>query len=448
MQGRKEHANAYLVAVIGAGPAGIFAARRLADHGAHVVLFNRDIRAGGLAEYGIYHDKYKMKAGLRRQFIRALSSERITYIGNITVGENGDLTLQDLWDLGFQAILVTVGAQGTKSLNIPGENLRGVYHAKEIVYHYNGLLPFSQMHFDIGRRAALIGVGNVMVDIATYLVRELKIDEVVAVARRGPAEVKFDKKEFARVAANLDLDAFEQEIGRVADRMRAVGQDPEGAKAFILSALKKASPPVSNTRFHFRFLSSPRRILGDEKGRVRGLEVEDTKLILQGGRTRPVGLGTFATLDVDTVIFCIGDAVDPHLGLPREGTSFAKNPHPRFPMDGISYEAYDPRTGKPIEGVFLAGWAREASSGLVGTARKDGEHGAEAVWQYLQTLPPRQPVDLSSLWQRLNTLHKPVITKEDWLRLLQVEEAEAKRQGVPFFRYATNEEMLKAIGKG
>ena len=444
--GREE--TPYWVAVIGAGPAGIFAARRLADYGVRVVLFNRDIRVGGLAEYGIYYDKYKMKAGLRAQFVRALSSERILYLGNVTIGEKGDLTLQDLWDLGFHAVLVTTGAQGIKSLGLPGEELQGVYHAKELVYHYNGLPPYSQRLFDIGRRAALIGVGNVMADIATYLVRDLQIDEVIAVARRGPAEVKFDKKEFARVIANMDREAFEAEIRRVSDRMRAVGQDPEQAKAYILSAQKKALPPVSSTRFRFRFLSAPRRILGDERGRVRGLEVEDTKLILQGGRTRPVGVGTFVTLNVDTVIFCIGDAVDPGLGLPVVRSSYATHPHPRFPVEGISYEAYDPTAHAPIEGVFLAGWAREASSGLVGTARKDGERSAEAVWQYVQTLPRGKGVDVAELERRLRALNKPVVTKEDWLRLLEVEAAEAKKRGLPFFHFTTNEEMLRAIGKG
>ncbi|RMD60267.1 hypothetical protein D6833_10025, partial [Candidatus Parcubacteria bacterium] len=214
-------AQGYQVVVVGAGPAGIFAARKLAAYGVEVALLNRDLRPGGLAEYGIYYDKYRMKEGLRKQFRRALESPRIRYFGNVLVGQRGDFTLEDLRALGAQAILVTVGAQGTKSLGLPGEDLEGVYHAKEIVYHYNGLPPYSLKRFAIGQRVALIGVGNVMTDIATYLIRDLKVEEVIAVARRGPAEVKFDKKEFARFARNLDLAAFEEEIARVAERMRA-----------------------------------------------------------------------------------------------------------------------------------------------------------------------------------------------------------------------------------
>ena len=77
-----------IVAVVGAGPAGLFAARQLANRGAQVVLFNRDVKPGGLAEYGIYYDKYKMKAGLRKQFQRILQEPGLHYRGNIVIGDD------------------------------------------------------------------------------------------------------------------------------------------------------------------------------------------------------------------------------------------------------------------------------------------------------------------------------------------------------------------------
>jgi ferredoxin--NADP+ reductase len=132
-----------VVAVIGAGPAGLFASKILALNGAHVVLLNRDILPGGLAEYGIYYDKFKMKEGLRKQFRQILDLAQIDYYGNITVGEIGDISLPELRALGFQAVMVTVGAQGTKWLGLPGEGLVGVYHAKDLVFHYNLLPPYS-----------------------------------------------------------------------------------------------------------------------------------------------------------------------------------------------------------------------------------------------------------------------------------------------------------------
>ena len=441
----------HVVAVVGAGPAGIYATDTLAKNGVYVFLFNRDIRPGGLAEYGIYPDKHRMKAGLRRTFRRIIEHPNVAYYGNVLVAREGDISLDALQALGMQAILVTVGAQGTKWLGIPGEDLIGVYHAKELVYHYNKLPPFSTKTFLIGERVALIGVGNVMVDVAHWLIEEKKVQEVIAVARRGPAEVKFDRDEFAAIAANLDLEALEAEIERVRPVMEAVGQDPEKAKAYILSALEKASPRTSDTRFRFRFLASPHRILGDHQRRVIGLEVEKTTLERKNGDTKARGVGTTEVLDVDTVIFCIGDQVDPGLGLPVQWGAYATAPEPRFPVKGESYEAYDPEAGRPIEGVFVAGWARRPSRGLVGVARKDGVQGAQAVLQYLATQPTldQQEVDKRrhAVDQHLAQRNKPVVTKEDWLLLLEIEAQEAERRGVPEFKFATVEEMLAAIAR-
>jgi ferredoxin--NADP+ reductase len=427
----------------------LFGARHLALHGARVALFNRDIKPGGLAEYGIYFTKQKMKEGLRKQFRQILILPDIEYYGNVRFGDPGDLTLKDIKSAGFQAILVCVGAQGTKWLGLPGEDLtRGVYHAKDIVYHYNQLPPYSQKKFHIGQRVALVGAGNVMLDIARWLIREIKVAEVIAVVRRGPAEVKFDKKELEAVSANLDLHALDEEIARVTPVMASVGQDVQAAREYILSSLEKAKEPVSETHFLFDFLASPVRILGDANGQVNGLEVEGTTLIASDGDTKARGTGVKCIIDVDTVIFCIGDKVDESFGLPVKWNTFVKNTHPIFPINGVSYELFDPEANHPIEGIFVAGWSREASSGLVGLARRDGENGAEAVLQYLQSKPPVEDtrVMFDQIQAMLNQLDKPVITKADIQRLEAVEQQEAERRSLEDFKFGTNEEMLAAMG--
>jgi ferredoxin--NADP+ reductase len=440
--------NNYLVAVVGAGPAGLFAARQLANQGVQVILFNRDVKPGGLAEYGIYYDKYKMKEGLRKQFRQIMQLPLIDYYGNVTVGQKGDLSIADLRALGFQAILVTAGAQGTKWLGLPGEDLHGVYHAKDLVYHYNQLPPFSVRKYAIGESVALIGVGNVMMDIAHWLVRDLKVKEVVAVARRGPAEVKFTKKEMEIIGANLDLPALDAEFKRVAPIMQSVGQDVAAAKNFILAAIPKALERISQTRFRFDFLASPARIVGGERGWVRGLEIEDTTLVAGDGEPQAKRLGTRRMLEVDTVVFCIGDKVDDNFGLPVRWNEFVKNPSPRFPVGGISYEAFDPDLDRPIDRVFVAGWSREASSGLVGVARKDGENGAAAVLEYLKTLQPSKEVEqlCTYLERRLAVSEKVIITKSDLNRLEAIEGAVREKQGLEDFKFSTNGEMFSALG--
>ena len=435
--------NSHYVAVIGAGPAGLFGARELALQGNRVVLINRDIKPGGLAEYGIYFDKYSMKDGLRKQFSQVLSSAGITYYGNITVGSEGDVTLDDLRKFGFQAILVTAGAQGTKWLGLPGEDLKGVYHAKDVVYYYNKLPPYSQWEFHFGKRCAIIGAGNVMVDIARYLIREVQADEVISVVRRGPAEVNFTKEEMKHITASLDLGAFEAEMERVTPGLLAAGQDPKAGHEKVLEALPKADPKVGTCRFRFEFLTSPARILGQD-GKVTQLEIEDNTLELKEGQVKAHGTGHKRLLDVDTVIYAIGDKVDESFGLPVESSEFVKHPVPRYPMEGRSYEAFDPKTAEPIADVFMGGWSRNASSGLVGLARKDGTNAAKVVQLYLDTLPAAAP-DMDLLASRMNALPKPVITIDELRKLEGVEQAEAERRGLPEFKFATNDEMLKAI---
>lgn len=428
----------YYVAVIGAGPAGLFGARELVNQGARVALFNRDLKPGGLAEYGIYPNKYTMKNGLRRQFRQVLDLPKLDYYGNVSVGAQGDLTLADLRALGFQAILVTVGAQGTKWLGLPGEELEGVYHAKDVVYYYNNLPPFSQRPFRFGKCCAVIGAGNVMLDIAHYLIRERRVEEVVAIVRRGPAEVKFEKKEMEYVIDNLDIAALDAEIRRVTPIMQAVHQDPQAARTTILEALPKALPKVSDTRFRFEFLASPVQMIGDEDGKLTQVELEDNILVEANGDTKARGTGNKRRLDVETVIFAIGDKVDDTFGLPVEWNEFVKDPNPRFPIDGISYES-------PIEDVFVGGWSRQASTGLVGYARKDGTNASKAVWQYLQTKQPVEP-NLKALAEKLKSLSKPVVSKDDVKKLEAVELAEAKKQGLEDFKFSNNEDMLQAMG--
>jgi ferredoxin--NADP+ reductase len=438
----------YMVAVIGAGPAGLYAARKLAEGGARVLLFNRDIKPGGLAEYGIYWDKFKMKQGLRNQFKQILSIPQVDYYGNVTVCCGGNIVLEDLLDSGFQAVLVATGAQGTKWLRMPGENLPGVYHAKNIAFHYNLLPPFSGKKYLLGRHVAVVGAGNVMMDIAHYLIRDCKVDEVVAVVRRGPADVKFSRKEMEGVAANLDLEALDKEFIRVSPSMQAAKQDPAAAKVAFTDALPKAIEPVSQTRFHFEFLATPVRVMGDWMSGVTGLKVEDNMLVSVDGTVKARGTGNTHQIEADTVIFAIGDTVDRDFCMPIYNDIYLTVKDPRFPVDKLSYEAFNPDSNQPIERIFLAGWARQASTGLVGYARRDGENAAEAILAYLQTQLPMRDLDnvVEKFEQRLEETHQRVVNKTHLAKLEEVEKTEAIRQGVEEFKFPTNDEMYTAMG--
>lgn len=430
-------ADQYNVAVVGAGPAGLFGARELANQGVRVALFNRDIKPGGLAEYGIYPEKHAMKEGLRKQFRHIMDLSNIEYYGNVSIGSEGDITLDELRSFGFDAILVTAGAQGTKSLGLPGEELEGVYHAKDVVYYYNHLPPFSHRHFRFGKRCAIIGAGNVMVDIARHLINVRKAGQVTAVVRRGPAEVNFTKDEMKHLISYLDMEEFEREMARVLPALQAINQDPEIGRHKILDALAKADPKTDNATFKFDFLASPVGMVG-ENGKLTQMEVEDNILTERDGKTSAKGTGIKRMIDVDTVIFAIGDKVEDSFGLPIEWNEFVKNREPRFPVDGLSYES-------TIDGVFVGGWSRKASDGLVGYARKDGINASKAVWQYLQTRRMGDP-DMDALAAELRSMEKPVVTKENIKKLEEVENEEARQRGLEEFKFDSNDDMLRAMG--
>jgi len=440
------------VAVIGAGPAGLYAVNHLSSLGVSAALLNRDIKPGGLAEYGIFHKKHKMKSGLRKQFRTILDEPNVHYFGNIKLGEQADISLEDLRELGFSAILFTVGAQNMKSLGLPGEDLGGVYHAKEIVSHFNLLPPYSTQAYPLGDKVAIIGVGNVMVDITNLAIHSAGVRKITAVARRSAADVKFSRKEFSSIYSYLDTPAFNAEIERITGIMHSAGQDVNEACTYIHSAQSKAEPASEESIFNFRFLSQPVEIVGDENGRVRGLLLEDTTLKLRkdGGKLSAVGLGTKRLLECDSVVLCIGNDHEPELGLPmNKWNEFAAAPNPRFPINGISYESYAPQGDEILSGIFVAGWAREPNKGLVGNSRKDGINAANAITEYLHTLPAGSGnIDpIEALRQKLDASNKHYIDSKDLEQIETVEQNFAHHEQLKHYKFKTNEEMLSIVGK-
>lgn len=439
--------SGHLVLTIGAGPAGIYGVRKLAEAGHEVIIINRDIKPGGLVEYGIYLNKHKLKEGVRQQFRKILSDPHVHYLGHIKIGNNADLTLDEIRDiLKPSAVVIAVGAQGTKSLGIPGDETPGVYHAKDLVYHYNGLPPYSEREYPIGNKVAIIGIGNVMVDIAHWLVHVKKIDSVIAIARRGPAERAYTDVEIQAISANIDHEVLHTELERVSSSLKTVDQNIET----ILSELTKhahvkAKEGESPTKVSFRFLSSPKEILSNDDGSVRALLVENNELIIKGDSTAAKSVNTFDEIDVDTVIFAVGDRIDEHLGLPHNGTEYHKNPNQ-------SYEVYDPESEKVHEGTFVIGWSRKASDGVVGKAKQDGERGMAIVNQYLESTPAGSADDLEKklhhLHEILNSRNIEFVDYSDIQKLEGIEKEESEKRSVEFFKYSTDAEMLREIKKG
>lgn len=438
--------NLKTVFVVGAGPAGMFAAQKIAQAGHQVIILNRDIKPGGLAEYGIYPTKDKMKVGLRKQFAKVLALPNVHYLGHVTVGQNGCLSIADLRGLEPCAIVFAVGAQGTKKLELEGSSARGVYSAKDFVYFYNQLPPFTSQDFSIGKRVAVIGMGNVAIDIARWLLVDApeKAAAVIVIARRGPFEAKFDKKEFASVEGFLDREAFQHELKRIEPQLAAVGQDVSKVADETFPVLKKAESPASaESRLLFRFLSSPQRIHVDESGRIHRLTVTENLLVQRGESTACKATDQTTDLDVDTMIFAIGDVADPGLGLPYGKDSYLINPD-TSDAARAAYEVFDNVRSCAMQGVYVVGWARKASEGLVGIARHDAEVGATHILKYLDCAPSKE-ISVGEIKRQIEAKGVRVVDKADLELLARAEEQQARERNLPWFKFSEDETMLAAI---
>lgn len=430
------------IAIIGAGPAGIAAAGYLADAGIKIALINRDIRPGGLVEYGIYFRKHIIKEAFRKQFISTLAKPNIRYYGNLIIGQNKPISIEHLKKAGFDAILIATGAQNTKYVGLPNETAAGVFHAKDITFYYNSLPGHGNKHLNLGPKIILIGLGNVMIDIARYLIHEEKVDQIITTARRGPSEVKFTQKEWLTVANNLDKKSFEAEMEQCEPIMEAVKQNYQEAYQKFFKSIHKAYPKDSETKLSFDFFAQPKQIVLDKEGKVKGLEIVETELILQkNGYMHPQETGTVRTIPADQIIFCVGDGVDMDLGLPLDKQGeFITNQKSSYQDNEIIYQL-----AANNQNIFVAGWARKPSKGLAGQAKKDGIQAARTIEKYL----------LDQSTSNINTIEKfesfiknqIIITKEDWMQLIEIENQLANIRGLPFFRFSSNEDMLRILKK-
>src|SRR5262249_19602902 len=385
--------------------------------------------------------------GLRKQFAKVLSLPNVHYFGHVPVSAKSPVTIETLREFKSGAMVFAVGAQGTKKLGLPGEDASGVYSAKDFVYYYNQLPPFASQDFSTGKRVAIIGMGNVMVDIARWLLLDdpaHKVEEVIVIARRGPLEAKFDDKEFAHIQMYLDRELFQQELLRVQERMTAVGQDIAKVPAETFTSLAKfPEQPKILPRLTFRFMNSPVAITPGRDGRIVRLTVAENILISRNGSIAAKTTDTTTELDVDTMIFAIGDMHDDSLGLPFGKEGYVTNPGGADP--NARYEVFDPASGQACDGVFVLGWARKPSEGLVGIARHDGEVGAAHVIQYLNERPAPNSASAEDIARSLASKGVRFVSKSDLACLAKAEEREAQSHGVPFFKFSDDEEMLSAI---
>ncbi|MDR7304036.1 FAD-dependent oxidoreductase [Haloactinomyces albus] len=387
-------ANRPRVAVVGAGPSGLYAVRSLleAEVEVSVDVFDRLPAPYGLVRYGVAPDNQKMKSVIR--VLRNSFDEHndVRFLGNVSFGD--DLTRADLQDC-YDAIIYATGTQGERGLGIPGDELPGSYGAKEFVSWYCGHPDAAERDFLLhGPQVAVVGAGNVALDVARLLAkstdeiaatdvpdrvletfRNNRITDIHMLSRRGPAQAKFTPIELREMGEliNADIIIDPAELELTPDEEKQVAADRRQRKN--ISLLREwAQRPLEGKprRVHMRFRRSPVRILGESE--IDGVVLERNTL-LEDGKVR--GTGEFETLDVHMMLAAVGYQAQPLPDVPFDHNT-STIPHKAGRVLN--------EDGSPEPGEYVAGWAKRGPTGVIGTNKNDA---AETVRSLLEDLVER-----------------------------------------------------------
>ncbi len=449
------------VAIVGSGPAGFYAAGHLLsakEVTAEVDMFDLLPTPFGLVRAGVAPDHPKIKS-VTRVYEKTAAKPSFRFFGNVRVGE--DVTHAELKER-YHAVIYAVGAQTDRSMGIPGEDLPGSWAATEFVAWYNGHPDFRDLEFDLScKRAAVIGNGNVAMDVARMLVlprEELEttdtadhaidpmadnaIEEVVIIGRRGPAQAAFTNPELLELGeltqADVIVDPAEIELDDHSARsIEGEGEITPRRNVEILTEYSRREPEGKPKRVMLRFLRSPVAIRGDAK--VEAIELVRNELEHgSDGRLRAQATGEHETLEVGLVFRSIG-----YRGVPIEGVPFDEW-HGVVPNE--EGRVMDPHEQHAIPGEYVVGWIKRGPSGVIGTNKRDAQETVDHVLEDLSEgrLPEPTDADPASV-ETLVAERKPdFVSYAGWEAIDAVEKAAGEPQGRPRVKLTRVEEMLDA----
>ena len=451
------------VAIVGAGPAGAFAAACLlrACGNAEIDLFERLPTPWGLLRGGVAPDHQEIKR-LDDAFDRQTLRRGCRFFGNVQVGV--DVSHAELMRH-YSAVIYATGAQTDKSLGIAGEDLPGSWAATEFVAWYNGHPDYRELQFDLSaRRAVVIGNGNVAADVVRMLtlsaaelertdmadhaletLRESRIEEVIVLGRRGPAQAAFTSTELRELGALDGVDTRVDPDDLVLDAVSQHWLAEQGTFTarknveLLREFAARPARPDARRRIELRFLSSPVQIRGS--ARVEAIDVRRNEIVRADDgslRARAVD-GDIETIDCGLVLRSVG---------------YRAVPLPDVPFDERHFVLPNERgrvltpAGEPLHGVYAVGWIKRGPTGILGTNKRDAEETVSRLVEDLDAAAlPQPPNPEREQIDALLAERKPdLITVEGW-RAIDGHELESGRNAErPRVKLASREELLVAAG--
>jgi ferredoxin--NADP+ reductase len=455
------------VAIVGSGPSGFYTAEKLLKPdgvAVEVDMYDRLPVPFGLVRFGVAPDHEKIK-NVTRVYNKVAAKPNFRFYGNVEVGMH--VTLDDL-RRHYHQIVYCTGAQTDRRMGIPGEDLERSHPATEFVAWYNGHPGYCDREFDLSvERVAVVGVGNVAVDVARILCRtreELEktdiaeyalealsasnVREVYILGRRGPAQAAFTNPEVKELGEldGADFIVLPEEAELDALSRQAVDESNDKAlrkKIEILQGCAERRLAGKPKKLTLRFLVSPVELYGDHDGKVRGMKLVQNELyVSEDGSLRPRHTDRLEELDVDMVFRSVG-----YRGMPIAGLPF----HDRWAViPNERGRVIDPDAKRVMTGIYVAGWIKRGPTGIIGTNKPDA---GETVDRMLEDSaqgavlePPHPGVDAAEAMVR--SAQPRYVSWEDWKRLQALEEERGKSLGRPRLKLTTVPDMLAALGSG
>jgi ferredoxin--NADP+ reductase len=456
--------NPLRVAIVGAGPTGFYTAEHLFKHKETVVeidMYDRLPTPFGLVRGGVAPDHQKIKS-VTKAYDRTAANPRFRFYGYVEFGS--EVSLDDLKQH-YHQIIFTTGAQTDRNLGIPGEDLVGSHAATEFVAWYNGHPDYRDRKFDLSQeRAAVIGIGNVAVDVARILCRtpeELaatdiadyaeealrgsRIREVYMLGRRGPAQAAFTNPEIKELGEmpGADIVILPEEAELDPLSQESVEEDKSTArKVEILQKYSRRDATGKPRKLFLRFLASPVELFGNDAGEVVSMRVVKNELYAtETGTLRPKATDKFEELPVGLVFRSVG-----YRGVPLPGVPF----HDKWGVIlNEKGRVLDAEAQQPVVGVYTAGWIKRGPTGVIGTNKPDALETVNCMMEDLEkgaTLNPSHP-DASAAEKLVRERKPSFVSWKDWQRLDEIEVAQGEKEGRPRVKFTTVEEMQTALGR-
>ena len=424
---------------------------------AQVDLFERLPTPWGLLRGGVAPDHQEIKR-LDDTFDRETLARGCRLFGNVEVGV--DVTHDELMEH-YSAVIYATGAQTDKSLGIPGEDLPGSWPATEFVAWYNGHPDYRTLEFDLSsRRAVVIGNGNVAADVIRILtrsiaelertdvadhaldaLRESKIEEVVVLGRRGPAQAAFTSSELRELGhldgVELRVDPAEAELDPLSREWLAEqGTFTARKNVQLLREFATERPGAgSPRRIVLRFLVSPVEIRGD--GRVEAVDVRRNELSRSDDGTlrARTGEGEVETIDCGLVLRSVGYRAVPLPGVPFDEQSFV------LPNDRGRVRRPE---GDPLPGVYAVGWIKRGPTGILGTNKRDADETVSCLVEDLAAgrLPAPADADPARIEALLRERNPELVTVDGWRTIDAHERTRGSEASRPRVKLASRDELL------